>query len=67
MNILIKQQKNLQKVLTILLNMKTYQDWDEYDDYLQQKMDEDYKIDMALKPQRDLEEQEVMDELFPEK
>lgn len=45
--------------------MKTFQDWDEYDDYLQQKMDEDYDTAIALKPQRDLEEQEVMDELFP--
>lgn len=46
--------------------MKTYQDWDEYDDYLQQKMDEDYEIAMAQQPQRELEELEMMDVLFPE-
>ena len=51
--------------------MKTYQDdypdcWDEYDDYLQQRSEEDYEIAMALQPQRLLEEQLVMDELFPD-
>ena len=50
---------------------KTFQDdhpdwWDEYDDYLLQKSEEDYEIAMALKPQRDLDEQIVLDELFPE-
>jgi len=51
-------------------SVKTYQDdypdwWDEYDDYLQQRSEEDYRIAMELQPQRDLEEQEMLDELFP--
>ena len=45
---------------------KTYQDWDEYDDYLQEKAERDYEIAMALQPQRELEEQLMMDELFPD-
>jgi hypothetical protein len=45
---------------------KTYDDWDEYDDYLQEKAERDYEIAMALQPQRELEEQLMMDELFPE-
>ena len=50
--------------------VKTLQDdrpdwWDEYDDYLLEKSEEDYEITMALKPQRDLDEQIVLDELFP--
>lgn len=50
--------------------VKTFQDnhpdwWDEYDDYLLQKEEMDYEIAMALKPQRDLDEQIVLDELFP--
>jgi len=46
--------------------MRTYQDIDEYDEYLQMRSEEDYEVAMKLKPQRDLEEQEVLDELFPE-
>jgi hypothetical protein len=44
---------------------KTYQDWDEYDDYLQEKAERDHEIAMALEPERQLEEQLMMDELFP--
>lgn len=42
------------------------QDLDEYDEYLQEKADMNYEIAMALQPQRELEEQLMMDELFPE-
>ena len=50
---------------------RTFQDrypdlWDEYDDYLQEKADRDYEIAMELQPQKELEELEMMDELFPE-
>jgi hypothetical protein len=31
-------------------NMRTYQDWDGYDDCLQQRLEEDYEIAMALQP-----------------
>jgi len=44
---------------------RTYQDMDEYDEYLLEKSERDYEIAMALKPERDLEEQIVLDELFP--
>lgn len=44
---------------------KIYQDMDEYDEYLQEKADDDYNVAMTLQPQRELEEQDTMDELFP--
>lgn len=42
-----------------------YEHIDEYDEYLFWKMEEDYRVAMELKPQRDLEELLVLDELFP--
>lgn len=46
-------------------NLKKLHGWDEYDDYLQEKAEREYEIAMALEPKRLLEEQLVLDEMFP--
>ena len=60
-------QKEYDNYLSDMTKNNHDYDWDEFDDYYYEKMLEQQEEALALQPQRDLEEQEVMDELFPEK